>query len=81
MLNIDETSTLAQRRDAMRDRLIGALGGLATGDALGTTLEFHAPGSFDLDLMTLAVSKRQGVGFVTFRHRNRERRCRIDPAA
>jgi ADP-ribosylglycohydrolase len=29
-----------------RDRYRGALLGLATGDALGTTLEFHAPGSF-----------------------------------
>jgi ADP-ribosylglycohydrolase len=41
------TSALAQQRDATRDRLLGALVGLATGDALGTTLEFHAPGSFD----------------------------------
>lgn len=30
----------------MRDRFRGALGGLATGDAVGTTLEFQAPGSF-----------------------------------
>src|ERR1700757_898149 len=29
-----------------RDRYRGALLGLATGDALGTTLEFRAPGSF-----------------------------------
>ena len=29
-----------------RDRCRGALLGLATGDALGTTLEFRAPGSF-----------------------------------
>jgi ADP-ribosyl-[dinitrogen reductase] hydrolase len=31
---------------ARRDRLRGALVGLAAGDALGTTLEFRAPGSF-----------------------------------
>lgn len=30
----------------MRDRAIGALVGLAVGDAVGTTLEFRAPGSF-----------------------------------
>jgi ADP-ribosylglycohydrolase len=29
-----------------RDRYAGALLGLAAGDALGTTLEFHSPGSF-----------------------------------
>ena len=31
-----------------RDRAIGALVGLAVGDAVGTTLEFRAPGSFEL---------------------------------
>ena len=31
----------------MLDRYRGALLGLATGDALGTTLEFSKPGSFD----------------------------------
>jgi ADP-ribosyl-[dinitrogen reductase] hydrolase len=31
----------------MLDRYRGALLGLATGDALGTTLEFSAPGTFD----------------------------------
>src|SRR6266446_3703974 len=30
-----------------RDRYRGALLGLATGDSLGTTLEFRAPGSFN----------------------------------
>ena len=30
----------------MRDRYVGSLIGLAAGDALGTTLEFKAPGSF-----------------------------------
>ena len=30
----------------MRDRHVGALVGLAVGDALGTTLEFKAPGTF-----------------------------------
>ena len=30
-----------------RDRFIGALVGLAVGDALGTTLEFESPGTFD----------------------------------
>lgn len=30
----------------MRDRYVGALLGLAVGDALGTTLEFKAPGTF-----------------------------------
>ena len=30
----------------MRHRAIGALVGLAVGDAVGTTLEFRAPGSF-----------------------------------
>lgn len=32
---------------ASRDRAIGALVGLAVGDAVGTTLEFNAPGSFE----------------------------------
>jgi ADP-ribosyl-[dinitrogen reductase] hydrolase len=31
----------------LRDRYRGALLGLATGDALGTTLEFRPPGTFD----------------------------------
>lgn len=31
---------------AIRDRYVGALFGLAVGDALGTTLEFKAPGTF-----------------------------------
>jgi len=39
-----------RRRDAekliLRDRYLGALLGLAVGDALGTTLEFKAPGTF-----------------------------------
>jgi len=30
-----------------RDRARGALLGLATGDAVGTTLEFRAPGTFE----------------------------------
>ena len=34
-----------QTRDA-HDRAIGALLGLAVGDAVGTTLEFKRPGSF-----------------------------------
>ena len=29
-----------------RDRAVGALVGLAVGDAVGTTLEFKRPGSF-----------------------------------
>jgi ADP-ribosyl-[dinitrogen reductase] hydrolase len=33
--------------DAVRDRARGALIGLATGDALGTTNEFRAPGTFN----------------------------------
>jgi len=33
--------------DAARDRAVGALVGLAVGDAVGTTLEFRRPGSFD----------------------------------
>src|SRR4029453_4568782 len=40
-----------------------------------------ATGSFDLDLMTLAVIKRQGVRFVAFRDRNCQRGCRIKSAA
>jgi ADP-ribosyl-[dinitrogen reductase] hydrolase len=32
---------------ATRDRIRGAFLGLAVGDALGTTLEFHQPGSFE----------------------------------
>lgn len=32
--------------DRMRDRYRGALLGLAVGDALGTTAEFKAPGTF-----------------------------------
>ena len=31
----------------LRERVLGALLGLAVGDALGTTLEFSAPGSFE----------------------------------
>jgi ADP-ribosylglycohydrolase len=34
-------------RDAIRDRIRGALIGLATGDALGTTNEYLAPGTFN----------------------------------
>jgi len=33
--------------DRMKDRMLGCLVGLAVGDALGTTLEFKAPGSFE----------------------------------
>lgn len=33
--------------DRALDRFRGALLGLAAGDALGTTLEFHRPGSFE----------------------------------
>ena len=33
--------------DAMRDRFRGCLIGLAVGDALGTTLEFRSPGTFE----------------------------------
>jgi ADP-ribosylglycohydrolase len=33
--------------DGRRDRYRGALPGLACGDALGTTLEFRPPGSFE----------------------------------
>ena len=32
-----------------RDRFRGCLLGLATGDALGTALEFKQPGTFDAD--------------------------------
>src|SRR5678816_1870204 len=32
--------------EAMRDRVRGALIGLAVGDAVGTTVEFQPPGSF-----------------------------------
>lgn len=35
------------------DRAIGALLGLAVGDAVGTTLEFRTPGSFTSDLAAL----------------------------
>ena len=31
----------------LKDRYRGSLLGLATGDALGTTLEFKAPGTFE----------------------------------
>jgi hypothetical protein len=34
-----------------RERFRGVLLGLATGDAVGTTLEFKPPGSFDLWLI------------------------------
>jgi ADP-ribosyl-[dinitrogen reductase] hydrolase len=34
------------REGSARDRAIGALVGLAVGDAVGTTLEFMSPGSF-----------------------------------
>lgn len=37
----------SKRNLAMIDRYQGCLLGLAVGDALGTTLEFRAPGSFD----------------------------------
>jgi len=33
--------------DDPRDRAIGALVGLAVGDAVGTTLEFRSPGTFE----------------------------------
>jgi ADP-ribosyl-[dinitrogen reductase] hydrolase len=33
-------------KSALHDRFMGCLLGLAVGDALGTTLEFKAPGSF-----------------------------------
>jgi ADP-ribosyl-[dinitrogen reductase] hydrolase len=33
--------------DAIRDRALGALVGLAVGDAIGTTVEFHPRGTFD----------------------------------
>ena len=36
----------ASSASANRDRARGALGGLAAGDAGGTTVEFHSPGSF-----------------------------------
>ncbi len=42
MANGDATTA----RDSARDRAVGALLGLAAGDAVGTTLEFKAPGSF-----------------------------------
>lgn len=38
--------TVPASTDESRARVIGALVGLAVGDALGTTLEFHSPGSF-----------------------------------
>ncbi|MBX3177605.1 MAG: ADP-ribosylglycohydrolase family protein [Candidatus Hydrogenedentes bacterium] len=38
--------TYARAAAAESDRFIGCLTGLATGDAVGTTLEFKAPGSF-----------------------------------
>ncbi|MYH00748.1 MAG: ADP-ribosylglycohydrolase family protein [Acidimicrobiaceae bacterium] len=41
------TSTLGVVRVSARDRFRGCLVGLAAGDALGTTLEFSPPGSFD----------------------------------
>ena len=37
----------ANASELMRDRCRGALLGLAAGDALGTTLEFRAPGTFE----------------------------------
>lgn len=36
-----------ERRPGMRDRYRGCLLGLAVGDALGTTLEFRPPGTFE----------------------------------
>jgi ADP-ribosyl-[dinitrogen reductase] hydrolase len=38
---------IAEHVDQLRNRYRGALLGLACGDALGTTLEFHPPGTFD----------------------------------
>jgi hypothetical protein len=48
---VDWIKSWAQRRTSVqqllvRDRYRGALLGLAVGDALGTTLEFKAPGTF-----------------------------------
>jgi hypothetical protein len=37
----------AAETDTIRDRAVGALLGLAAGDAVGTTLEFKRPGSFN----------------------------------
>ena len=37
---------MKNEEDKRRDRYLGCLLGLAVGDALGTTLEFKAPGTF-----------------------------------
>jgi ADP-ribosyl-[dinitrogen reductase] hydrolase len=38
---------MANKEKVIKDRLLGALVGLAVGDALGTTVEFREPGSFE----------------------------------
>ena len=43
---MDGRNDRASMRPASLDRQLGCLAGLAVGDALGTTLEFSAPGSF-----------------------------------
>jgi ADP-ribosyl-[dinitrogen reductase] hydrolase len=46
-LNVPDTTTQRPNSNTLvRDRYRGALLGLAVGDALGTTLEFRAPGTF-----------------------------------
>src|SRR5262245_53378578 len=44
---IHHHGTSKERQMNRRSRYRGALLGLAAGDALGTTVEFSAPGSFD----------------------------------
>lgn len=41
------TSTLGKMAQGSKDRVLGSLLGLAVGDALGTTVEFMPPGSFE----------------------------------
>jgi ADP-ribosyl-[dinitrogen reductase] hydrolase len=44
---VEKVKVHAVATDARRDRLRGALVGLAVGDAVGTTVEFKRPGSFE----------------------------------
>ena len=44
---INDNSSPDSSASSAEDRAIGALVGLACGDAVGTTLEFRAPGTFE----------------------------------
>ena len=52
-----------------RDRFRGCLMGLAAGDALGTTLEFKSPGTFQQACPTRSTCSREMTSWMGFRGR------------